>query len=629
MTAAGQEERIRALEAEVRRLQVMLECAPDFIARITNDGHFLYLNRIAPGFHRDEVLGTSVDSYLPPESRERAHAAMRAAIETRSVQQFSAAAPVAADRMGHYLMRVSPVIEGDEVTSLVMIATDVTALEEQRILLQVAMDATRLGIWTHDPTSNNGTWDDTTRRIFGSAEATPERVIEDRIHAEDRPLVVDALSRAEDSGRYGPLEHRIVRPGGEVRWVVGSGLAVRNPQGKVVSLVGSVQDITERRALEARLLEAQKLESIGRLAGGVAHDFNNMLTAILGNVDFASDARSLAEVRPMLAEVRLTAERSAALTAQLLAFARRQVIAPQVIEPNALIQRVDRLVQRLLGEQIRITLNLAAQGHVRVDQGQLEQVIVNLVTNARDAMAGGGTLRVETSDVQLDPEAAARQPDVTAGRYVAITVADTGPGIAPASLPHIFEPFYTTRAGGTGLGLATCYGIVKQSGGHIVVASELGHGATFRVYLPHVDAELPSTPPPPPVPRAANGERVLLVEDEPSVRAIAERALKRHGYHVRSAGTGEEALHLASSEAPFALLVTDVVLPGLSGRELARQLTQRSPQLRVLFISGYTQNTIEQGGVLEPGISFLQKPFLPVHLMFAVSKVLDAERRRP
>lgn len=228
MPAAGEEERIRALEAEVRHLQVMLESAPDFIARITNDGQFVYLNRIAPGFRREEVLGTSVDSYLPPESRERAHSAMRAALETRSVQQFSAAAPVAADRMGHYLMRVSPVIEDDEVTSLVMIATDVTALEEQRILLQVAMDATGLGIWTHDPASKSGSWDETTRRIFG-VEDTAERITLDHIHPEDRQLVADALSRAEDSGRYGPLEHRIVRPGGEVRWVAASGLAVRNP----------------------------------------------------------------------------------------------------------------------------------------------------------------------------------------------------------------------------------------------------------------------------------------------------------------------------------------------------------------------------------------------------------------
>jgi len=626
MTTEGDGERIRSLEAEVRRLQAMLESAPDFITRITNEGNFLYVNRVVPGFRVEQVLGTSVEAYIPPEFRERARAAMRAARETRSVQQYATAGPLTADRFGHYLTRVSPVIEGGEVTSLVMIATDVTALEEQRVLIQVALDATGLGTWTYNPGAQTGSWDEMTCNIFGAPLGTQapsfERLLEQYIHPEDRELVVRGMAGAQETGRYGPLEHRIVRAGGEVRWVSGSGLAVKNAQGKLVSLVGSVQDITERRTLEARLLEAQKLESIGRLAGGVAHDFNNMLTAILGNVDFAAEAESLEEVRPLLAEIRLTAERSAALTAQLLAFARRQVIAPKVVDPNALIQRVEALFRRLIGEQIRVTLSLEAGGLVRVDESQLEQVIMNLVTNARDAMGGGGSLRIETSEVVLDQSYAAGQLDVTPGRYVAIAVVDSGPGIPPAVLPHIFEPFYTTRAGGTGLGLATCYGIVKQSGGHIVVASELGRGTAFRVYLPKVEADVPRAAASPAGPTATSGERVLLVEDEPSVRAVAERALERHGYRVRSVGTGEEALRLASSEAAFALLVTDVVLPGISGRELALQLTQHWPELRVLFISGYTQNTIEHGGVLDPGISFLQKPFLPAELLLAARKVL-------
>jgi two-component system, cell cycle sensor histidine kinase and response regulator CckA len=394
--AEALQERVRALEAEVRRLRVMLESAPDFITSITNDGKFLYLNRLAPGFQMEQVLGTAIDAYVPPEARERAHAAMKAASETRSVQQYATVGLVARDRLGHYLTRVSPVVEDGEVTSLVMIATDVTELEEQRVLLQVALDATGIGIWTHNPDSGNGTWDETTRRILGIPHGLPsiDRMMLSHVHPDDHARVREGLNLAESTGRYGPLEYRILRPGGDVRWVAASGQVVKNAEGKVVGLVGSVQDITERRTLEARLLEAQKLESIGRLAGGVAHDFNNMLTAILGNVDCAAEAGSLAEARPLLAEIRLTAERSAALTAQLLAFARRQVIAPKVLDPNALIQRINALLRRLLGEQIQITLQLAAAGRVRVDESQLEQVIMNLVTNARDAMPGGGSVRL-------------------------------------------------------------------------------------------------------------------------------------------------------------------------------------------------------------------------------------------
>ncbi len=620
----GHEERVKALEAEVRRLRVMLESAPDFITNVTNDGKFLYLNRLAPGFRMEQVLGSTVEAYVPPEAHERARAVMKAARETRSVQQYATSGLISKDKLGHYLTRVSPVIEDGEVTSLVMIATDVTALEEQRILLQVALDATGLGIWSYNPESGGGTWDQATRRILGLPESPPpfERVMSEIVHPEDRAMVRDGLRGAPSTGRYGPLEHRVLRANGEVRWVAVSGQVVRNPEGKVVSLVGSVQDITERRVLEARLLEAQKLESIGRLAGGVAHDFNNMLTAILGNVDFAAEATSLDEIRPLLAEIRHTAERSAALTAQLLAFARRQVIAPKVLDPNALLSRLDALLRRLLGEQIRITVQLSSTCCVRADESQLEQVIMNLVTNARDAMPRGGTLLISTDDVLLDAASVAAQPDVSPGRYVAIAVVDSGAGVAPQDLPHIFEPFYTTRPGGTGLGLATCYGIVKQSGGHILVQSQLGRGSTFTVYLPHVEAEARAAAPVPGGPKVTASERVLLVEDEPAVRAVAERALLRQGYRVHSVGTAEQALQLRGTEA-FDLLVTDVVLPGMDGRELALQLTLRWPELRVLFISGYTQNTIEHGGVLDPGISFLQKPFLPAELLAAIRKVLD------
>ncbi len=627
MSGDPKDERIRELEDEVRRLSLMLESAPDFITRITVDGKFEYLNRLAPGYSMSDVVGTSVDAYVPVEFRERAWQAMQRARETGTVQQYATLGSTGPGQIGHYLTRISPVIENDKVTSLVMIATDVTELEENRTLLQVALDATALGIWTHTP-AGHGSWDETTRKIFGvvdpvEANSVPHlaKLLAERIHPDDQGIVTEGLKIAEGTDHYGPIEHRIIRPDGEVRWVAASGITVRDHKGDVLRVVGSIQDITHRRLLEARLLEAQKLESIGRLAGGVAHDFNNMLTAILGNVDLASDASSLDEVRQLLAEVRVTAERSAALTAQLLAFARRQVIEPKVIEPNTLLRRLNALLRRVLGEHIEVSIELGSSYCVRADASQLEQVILNLVTNARDSMPGGGRLTLQTSDVQQTTP----QPDVLPGPCLRILVSDTGAGIPASDLPHVFEPFFTTRQGGTGLGLATCYGIVKQTGGHITVQSELGRGTTFEVFLPRVDAPAPDGPTPlPPTPSPQpNGARVLFAEDEAVVRGVLERALSRAGYQVVVACNGDEAVQLAEERGPFKLLITDTVMPGMSGREVGKQLGARWPELRILYISGYSEDALAHGGVLEPGLRFLQKPFSPGDLLERVRRILD------
>ncbi|HEX3852128.1 MAG TPA: ATP-binding protein, partial [Polyangiaceae bacterium] len=517
---------------------------------------------------------------------------------------------------------VSPVLENGEVTSLVLIATDVTELEENRTLLQIALDASGLGIWTMDPVGG-GTWDETTRKIFGVSEDLPSpklsETLAQRIHEADRARVAQGLEQAALTGRYGPLEHRIVHSDGEVRWVSATGVATRDHEGKLARIVGSVQDITHRRVLEARLLEAQKLESIGRLAGGVAHDFNNMLTAILGNVALATRASSLDEVQLFLAEIREAAERSAALTAQLLAFARRQVIEPKVLDPNSLLERLNALLRRVLGEHITLTVELCSRACVKVDQSQLEQVVLNLVTNARDSMPRGGQLSVQTSDVELSAAQAHGQLDATRGPYVRIAVSDTGVGIPAEALPHVFEPFFTTRQGGTGLGLATCYGIVKQSGGHITVHSGPEQGTTFVVYLPRVDAgEAECAPPVASLAQAVTSERVLVVEDEPAVRSVIERTLQLASYRVVVASNGAEGLRIADAQGPFDILITDAVMPGMSGWEVGKRLGARWPNLRVLYISGYTEDAIAHGGVLEPGLEFLQKPFSPADLLSAL-----------
>ena len=620
----SKDDRIRALEDEVSRLELMLESAPDFITRISLDGRFLYVNRVAPGFRMSDVVGVCVDDFLLPEFRERAALARRKARETATVQQFATRGSTGKDSVGHYLTRISPVLENGEVTSLVMIGTDVSALEENRTLLQVALDATGLGIWTMEP-DGSGTWDETTRRIFGVLPDQPlpklDAFLASCVHEADRSLVADALQASLRTGRYGPIEHRILLPDGELRWVAGSGTTVVDQAGKLVRIVGSVQDITHRRLLEARLQEAQKLESIGRLAGGVAHDFNNMLTAILGNVELASTATSTAEIEPLLGEIRVVAERSAALTAQLLAFARRQVIEPKVIDPNGLIGRLNALLRRVLDERIALAIDLASAACVRVDASQLEQVVLNLVTNARDSMPDGGRLGVQTRDVDLS-DAQARALDLAPGPYVRITVSDTGSGITTEALPHVFEPFFTTREGGTGLGLATCYGIVKRSGGHIGVHSELGRGSTFLVYLPGVEAResevaRPDTPAPPSL-----GERVLLVEDEPAVRSVIERTLTLASYRVVVATRGDEGLRIADEQGPFDILITDAVMPGMSGWEVGKCLGARWPKLRILYISGYSEDAFVHG-VLNSGVKFMQKPFSPSELLSTLRHLLE------
>jgi two-component system, cell cycle sensor histidine kinase and response regulator CckA len=623
----AKDERIRSLEAEVARLHAMLSSAPSFIARMTVDGTFLYINRLAPGFRLEEVLGSSYEQYVPAEYRERARKAMRRACATRTTQEYSTVGEVGSGRMGTYLIRVSPVLENEQVTSLVMVGTDVTAVEEDRALLQVVLDATAIGIWTHDPSEGRGSWDATTRRIFRAAEGAPApsfAEMQARIHPEDRQLVSESMEKALTTGRYGPIEHRIVGPDASVQWVAASGVIVGESGSQ--RIVGSVQDITERRAMDARLREAQKLESIGRLAGGVAHDFNNLLTIIIGNVDQIDETTPLEEVREHISEIRAAALRSATLTAQLLAFARRQVIELKVIEPNLVVTALDALLRRVLGEQIQFRYCLDARGRIRVDPGQFEQLIMNLVVNARDAMPDGGRLQLSTSDLTIGESDEGAPPELAPGAYVALSVADTGQGIPAEALPHVFEPFFTTRASGTGLGLATCHGIAKQSGGQLTVHSQLGHGSTFTVYFPlaREASVAPDQARSSAVEAPITAKRILIVEDEPAVCAVIRRILERNHYSVVSANTAEDALRLVESSGPFDGLVTDLTMPGMGGRELATLLCRRFPRLKVLYVSGYPENSIAHGGVVQAGLELLQKPFVAADLLARLRRVLNS-----
>jgi signal transduction histidine kinase len=386
------------------------------------------------------------------------------------------------------------------------------------------------------------------------------------------------------------------------------------------------------RRSEEQLRQAQKMEAIGQLAGGVAHDFNNLLTIISGYSDLLLNGilrPQDATAREAVGEIRKAAERAAGLTRQLLAFSRRQVLAPQVLVLNSVVQDVDKMLRRLIGEDIQLSCRLAADlGTVKADPGQIEQVLLNLAVNARDAMPRGGRLTIETANIMLDENYARTHPEIQPGPFVMLAVTDTGCGMDAATLRRIFEPFFTTKGPGkgTGLGLATVYGIVKQSGGSIYVYSEVDRGTSFKVYLPRLEADPIADLPPiaAPVQQAGGQETLLIVEDDDAVRALTRTVLRDNSYNVIEAIDADTALNwVEEHNQPIHLLVTDVVMPGMSGRELAERLKEQRPEMKVLFMSGYTDDAVVRHGLLDAEIAFLQKPFTPNALARKVREVLD------
>ncbi len=390
------------------------------------------------------------------------------------------------------------------------------------------------------------------------------------------------------------------------------------------------RDVTAQRHLEDQLRQSQKMEAVGQLAGGIAHDFNNLLTAILGSTQLLLQVTPPGDVRREdVDEIRNAGLRAAELTRQLLAFSRRQVLAPKVLELNGVVANMDKMLRRLIGEDVELATTLHAEaGAVNADPGQLEQVLLNLVVNARDAMPGGGRVLIETTRALLRDELVERRHRLPPGDYACLAVTDSGAGMDESTQAHLFEPFFTTKevGKGTGLGLATVYGIVKQSGGYIWVYSEPGRGTTVRVYLPRVPGAAEPPLPAPELPALRGGhETVLLVEDAAPVRTLARRSLEACGYTVLDAADGPSAIELSARHAgAIAVLVTDVVMPGMSGRELAERLAPTRPEMKVLYTSGYTDDAMVRQGVLNAGVAFLQKPFVPDSLARKVRDVLDS-----
>ncbi|HEU4763454.1 MAG TPA: response regulator [Gemmatimonadales bacterium] len=398
--------------------------------------------------------------------------------------------------------------------------------------------------------------------------------------------------------------------------------------GTVRYLEAFARDVTTDEKLDEQYRQSQKLEAVGRLAGGVAHDFNNVLTAILGSCDLVTaDLPPDAPARGDIAEIRRAGERAVALTRKLLAFSRLRPTAPVPLDVNSIIQDVIAMLRRLLGEDITIDLLLASDlGTARADPGELEQVLMNLAVNARDAMPDGGRLLIETANVQVDDATAARIPDLTPGPYLRLVVSDTGTGIPAGVLEHIFEPFFTTKemGKGTGLGLATVYGIVRRAGGQVVVETAEGQGTSFLIYLPRITESPAARARPDPVTLPRGSETLLVVEDEDAVRRITRRVLQQQGYHVLEAAGGDDAIRIATaSPEPIHLLVTDVVMPGMGGRDLAERLRALRPGIRVLYLSGYADDAAVRLGVVEARVAFLEKPYTVAALAQKVREVLD------
>ncbi len=511
------------------------------------------------------------------------------------------------------------------------------ALRENKALLRIAGRTARLGGWRVELGGDRVGWSDEVCELHEVAPGTAPTLAEASAFytADCRAAIEHAVGRCAVDGTPFDVEAEIITAGQVRLWVRSIGHALRDASGTITHVHGSIQDITPQKHADARhdkleeqFRQAQKMETIGNLAAGVAHDFNNLLSVVLSYSQML--AEDLTEGDPMrtdLREIENAGLRAVDLTRQLLAFSRQQVLAPEIVDLAPVIAGMEKMLRRLIAEDVELAIACPpGAGNVLVDPGQLAQVVMNLVVNARDAMPTGGALTIRTSEVTLDASYADDHVGVTPGRHVMLSVSDTGTGMDKAVQARMFEPFFTTKekGKGTGLGLATVFGIVQQSGGTIRVDSELGHGATFYIYLPVAQGATTEAVGPHARGTTRGSETILLVEDEEGVRMLTRTILRKQGYTVLEAQNGGAAFLLCEQHAaPIHLLLTDVVMPRMSGRELAERLAPIRPEMKVLYMSGYTDDTVVRHGVFEATIALIQKPVTPGPLARKVREVLD------
>jgi two-component system cell cycle sensor histidine kinase/response regulator CckA len=643
---ARENERIQselALRAERDRAQRYLDTAEAILLALDLQGRITLVNRFACaifGYTAEELIGrdfieTCVPAAIRDETRKRLGKVL-AGPDTSIVEN-----PIVTSSGKERLIEWRNTLLRDEagrVVSTLSSGIDLTERRDADDVLRTADERMRfalqnanVGIWDMDYATGQLKWSETIEAHYGLAPGTFDGRFEtfiERTHPDDRASLLETVGRAMKSGEDFTTQNRSRWPDGTVRWLNGSGRILLGENGEPVRGVGISLDVTERHTLEAQFQQAQKMEAVGRLAGGVAHDFNNLLTAILGYCELLlTDTGPDDPRRQDIAEIQKAGTSAAGLTRQLLAFSRKQIIQPTLLDLNEIVSGLRAMVGRLIGEDVTIRLGLAPEpALVKADRGQVEQVLLNLAVNARDAMPKGGTLTIETANVELDENYTRTHLSVTPGKYVRLTVSDTGTGMTAEVQARLFEPFFTTKevGKGTGLGLATVHGVVARSGGSVGVYSELGTGTSFKVYLPRAAAEdsVPK-PIPAPAPSATRKHTILVVEDAEGLRELARRLLKQHGYTVLVAANAQEALRLFDVNESIDVLLTDVVMPGTSGPELSRQLIERRPGLKVIYMSGYTDEAIVQHGVLNPGIALLNKPFTSDALERKIREVLS------
>ena len=666
LSASEDQKRVAtALRESEMKYRLLAEASHDMIILVNRRFEVEYTNTFAAqqfGVAPQEVIGKRVADFFPPEVVRRQQTHLQQVLD--SGQSLHVEAPVVISGstvwLSSWLVPIKS--ETEQANAILIVSRDVTeriqaeaALQQSERMLRNAEAKAHLGCYQIDVRTGKVVWSEETFRIFGLDPSSPAPTVKSYrvlVHPDDASMVFQHFDESIKARTPFDLTYRIVRSSGEIRYVHSIGTVEAGPGGTAVTMFGTLQDITEREQaeealraerdrftkaveerekLQARLNQAQKMESIGRLAGGVAHDFNNMLAVILGHVEMAIDQVDPGlPLHADLQEIRKAASRSADLTSQLLAFARKQTAAPKVLDLNEVVTGTLKMLERLIGEDIHLRWQPKADlWPVQVDPSQVDQILANLCINARDAIAGVGEVIIETGNAAFDEAFCAEHPGFAPGGYVLLAVSDDGCGMGKETLNSLFEPFFTTKemGKGTGLGLATVYGIVQQNNGFINVSSEPGKGTTFKIYLPRHAAKPERTGKEGPAASSARGhETILLVEDEPAVLRMTATMLERQGYTVLAAGTPGEAIRLARERAgEIDLLMTDVVMPEMNGRDLARNLLSRYPHLKRLFTSGYTANVIANEGVLNEGMHFIQKPFSGKDLTAKVREVLESE----
>ncbi len=635
-TAQDITERKRA-EERIRELAAIVESSDDAIFGVTMEGTITRWNKGAEkiyGYTEAEVIGQSIFILIPPDDRgevpwtlgrlERGEVIIRESLRRRKDGQEI-----------YVSLTISPIRNpAGQIIGSSTVARDVT--ERKRVERELRESEERFKeltenidevFWLADPDLQSTIYASPAYEIIWGRTCAKPHAWLDAIHPEDRFGVIEARKARTDF--VSELEYRIVRPDSTVRWIRDRAFPVHDATGRVIRMAGVAEDVTERRRLEMQLRQAQKMEAIGQLAAGVAHDFNNLLSVISGHSELlAMLSPSEDRWRDSIAEIRRATELGSAAIRQLLAFSCQQILEPKVLDLNAVVAEAEKMLRRLIGEDVHlVTLLQPRIRPVRADLGQLNQVILNLAVNSRDAMPQGGSLTLETREVDLDAaDAKAARPEISPGRYVLLTVTDTGCGMTPELQARIFEPFFTNKAEGqgTGLGLAVVLGIVRQTGGHIDVESRPGVGTKFKIYLPAVQGPAEESPQSARSELVGGSETVLLAEDEEQVRKITTLLLETLGYRVLEAESGQEAVRLfEASREKIDLLMTDVVMPDLSGREVAEALRARNPGLKVLFQSGYVDDTVVRWGILHAEVDFLKKPFTLDVLARKVREMLD------